>query len=344
MHHTRKIHLDLIRLIACFLVIVNHTNSYIFLNVTPESKKWWLSITIFFVAKLAVPLFLMVSGACLLGRFDGYRRAGQRFARIAAVLVLFSLVNYLDIAQRSGSAISVRDFLVSIYQSNITGSYWYLYLYLGMLIMLPLLQKISTVFDRRDYCYYAFWAIGFLGVMPILIRHFPILAYCEHFRLPLFHAFVALFLLGYFFEHMVTPTRRKTAAAIAVLVLTIALQVVLTYGEFMRTPDNYLYYDNTLLALIDAGTLAAFYLVRTACLKASFSARLRTIIHTAGRLTFGTYLLSDLLIRRLLPQPAVLLDSGHPFAAVTALQLAVFAIGMVISWGLVHVPGLKKLL
>ena len=36
--------IDVLRVIACFLVIVNHTNSWIFLNLTP-SPTWYASLT-----------------------------------------------------------------------------------------------------------------------------------------------------------------------------------------------------------------------------------------------------------------------------------------------------------
>ena len=40
----REVWLDVLRILAAFLVIVNHTNSDVFQSVTPESGTWWLSI------------------------------------------------------------------------------------------------------------------------------------------------------------------------------------------------------------------------------------------------------------------------------------------------------------
>lgn len=69
----RKVYLDFLRILACFLVIVNHTNSDIFLN-SSIGITWFVSITYFFICKIAVPLFVMISGAVLLGKKDSYKK------------------------------------------------------------------------------------------------------------------------------------------------------------------------------------------------------------------------------------------------------------------------------
>ena len=76
----RESWLDALRIVSAFLVIVNHTNSKVFQSLAPQDIQWWLSIGWYYVSKMAVPLFVMVSGACLLPRRDSaqQRKAGQR--------------------------------------------------------------------------------------------------------------------------------------------------------------------------------------------------------------------------------------------------------------------------
>mgnify|MGYP002561809920 CR=1 FL=1 len=64
----RAAFLDFLRILAAFLVIVNHTNSYVFKTLTPVDSQWHWSILWYYVSKTAVPLFIMISGACLLGK------------------------------------------------------------------------------------------------------------------------------------------------------------------------------------------------------------------------------------------------------------------------------------
>ena len=71
---TKTAYLELLRIIACFFVIVNHTSSGIFLSRTPNDKTWWVSVTYFFACKVAVPIFLMISGTLMLGKIDDYKK------------------------------------------------------------------------------------------------------------------------------------------------------------------------------------------------------------------------------------------------------------------------------
>ncbi len=68
------IYFDILRIIACFLVIVNHTNSSVLLSEKP-SLIWFVSLTYFFVCKIAVPIYFMISGALLLKKSDDFKKS-----------------------------------------------------------------------------------------------------------------------------------------------------------------------------------------------------------------------------------------------------------------------------
>ncbi|HPS81943.1 MAG TPA: acyltransferase family protein, partial [Candidatus Limiplasma sp.] len=91
----RFAYLDFLRILAAFLVIVNHTNSLVFEKTAPSDPVWWLSVAWYYLSKIAVPLFVMVSGACLLPRQETYRKTWGRFLRVLLVLVIFSYAYYL---------------------------------------------------------------------------------------------------------------------------------------------------------------------------------------------------------------------------------------------------------
>ena len=92
-------YLELLRIIACFFVIVNHTNSGVFLSQTPDHKVWWISLTYFFMCKTAVPVFLMITGCLMLGKIDNYRKYITRIIRMVLVIVLFSFLYYVKSMQ-----------------------------------------------------------------------------------------------------------------------------------------------------------------------------------------------------------------------------------------------------
>ena len=118
----RVIFVDFLRIIACFLVIVNHTNSRIFLGTTP-SLLWFLSLSYFFICKVAVPVFVIITGYTMLDRETSYRKTALQFLRAALCLVLFSAVYYIsDFKSGLIENISLNGFFQTIISTNITNA------------------------------------------------------------------------------------------------------------------------------------------------------------------------------------------------------------------------------
>ena len=137
--------IELLRIVACFCVIINHTNSRIFLNIVP-SLEWFISLAYFFVSKIAVPIFVMISGYLLLEREDNYRKYFFRIIRMVIALLVFSLFYYvIRIKIGDYTVYSIGRFLYLVVKEPITKSFWYIYMYIGLLIMLPFLQKMVKI-------------------------------------------------------------------------------------------------------------------------------------------------------------------------------------------------------
>lgn len=64
-------YIDLLRVLACFLVIVNHTVKDAFIGYEMDFSA---TLGMFYLtfSKIAVPIFLMISGALLFEREDDY--------------------------------------------------------------------------------------------------------------------------------------------------------------------------------------------------------------------------------------------------------------------------------
>ncbi len=139
---SRKTFLDLLRIIACFFVIVNHTNSGIFLSTTPQNLTWFVSLTYFFISKIAVPIFFMISGYLLLNKIDSYKKCLQRIIRIVTALIgcgfIYAIYNTYYMNPNPSFISAIKRFL-AVYITSPSNALWYLYTYLGILFMLPFL-------------------------------------------------------------------------------------------------------------------------------------------------------------------------------------------------------------
>ena len=66
----RRVYLDVLRIAACLCVVYNHTNEYgffMFATREPGSMQYFLEMYASMLCKLAVPVFLALSGALMLG-------------------------------------------------------------------------------------------------------------------------------------------------------------------------------------------------------------------------------------------------------------------------------------
>ena len=65
-------------------------------------------------------------------------------------------------------------------------AYWYLYMYLGLLLMLPFLQKLFAAMQRQDFLLFFGISAFFIGFWPLVVEYTPMSVYNEQFTLPLF--------------------------------------------------------------------------------------------------------------------------------------------------------------
>ena len=230
--------LDALRVLAAFGVIVNHTNSKVFQALTPQDAQWWLSVGWYYVSKLAVPLFVMVSGACLLPRRDSPRRVLGRMARILGALLLFSYAYYLyDAWVYWGLWPRMADlgtFLRLVWTQQITDSFWYLTFYLALLAMLPFLQRLASALSGRGVAALAGICLLWDGLWPLAAHYVPAISPPAYLDAPLFTVYVGLFFAGYWLRRFFSPTRGRMRLAWAVLAASLLASVLLTFVEYGR--------------------------------------------------------------------------------------------------------------
>lgn len=345
---TRTGFLDLLRIFACFFVIVNHTGSELFLERTPADPLWFVGISYFFIATTAVPVFLMISGYLLLGRNDSWKTTFRRIFRILCTLlgcaVLYSVYNVLR-SDAAGSPVSTAILIVKeitkVYLRSPSNALWYLYTYLGILIMLPFLQKMAAAMQQRDYHFFFLFTGIFICTAPILQHYSSYLSLHPKFELPLFSGFVSMLFIGQYFARFGFPRTKKCfAAAICLLVITVFINVVATYLEYQKDPTEYLFFEDVTLLPITLGSACIFYLFSFV----SLPGRVSAVISEIGACTFGIYLLSDLLIDLTWPVCRMAHSSAFPFFAVLAYEADLFLLGLLIAKILRKTPFINRIL
>ena len=345
----RAAFLDFLRILAAFLVIVNHTNSYVFKALTPADSQWHWSILWYYVSKTAVPVFIMISGACLLGKRDSYAKTGRRILRTVLALVLASYLYFLwDAWVNYGlwpRAVDFGALFDKIWRGEVTDGFWYLPLYLGLLLTLPLWQRMASAMEKRDYEYLMALTFTVGAAWPLLSHYVPVLALPKYLDQLVPCAYLGLFFAGHYLVKYREPRRNSVLLAAVSLVLSLAVCWALTRLEFDRVEPGTMYWfmdERTAPALpVIAASLSLFWLAR--CIFGS--CRSGRLLAELGGCAFGIYLLQDLLIaesknRLFLP----LCEKLPAFGAALCWEVVVFAAALAGAWLLRRIPGMKRIL
>ena len=176
-----KAYYDIIRLIAIFLVVFNHTPAFHFpFQSTGESL---LVLAMMFVSafdKVAVPLFFMITGALLLPRQESISvLLRKRVLRVLVVILLFHVVQSAWYLLDGGvNGVGIRSFLGDCFWGSVNhgyvlgsvgaGAVWFLYAYLGLMLMLPFLRSMVAGMTTVHFWYLFGLQIVCVIMVPIL--------------------------------------------------------------------------------------------------------------------------------------------------------------------------------
>ena len=340
---SRKTYLDAIRILACFCVIYNHVMGRAVIEDGPAS---FCALFAYFFSKTAVPLFFMITGALLLPRIDTYKKSFQRFLRIAIALVLFYTLSYAAYCLRGGVPFSAGTLARTIYRDRlgVAYSYWYLYRYLSILVMLPILQRMTARLTQRDIRYFLLIAVGVCGMLYSAQLFAPDARPSEYLTIPLFSVYIGMLLLGLYIDRYAVRKRSYMLLAGAGLLLCVSAAAFLTMRAQVADMDTARQLDRCERTSVVLAAGCAFYLLKCFDAGAALSVRVRNGISRVGRLTFTAYLVSEMLIDALYAIRAWLQTRLPVFGADMLYVCVVFAAGMAIATVATRIPLLKKLL
>lgn len=148
---TRSIYLDAIKVLAIILVVFNHTAHLIDVD---DFFSRVVFVFLFDICKVAVPLFIMVSGSLLLKRKTTYKEMyGRRILRILVPMLIVILMN-IFIFNKNFKFSSLFDFIFTLIgdiNDDIMPYWiWYLFMLLALYLMTPFIQKMIKNFNDKD--------------------------------------------------------------------------------------------------------------------------------------------------------------------------------------------------
>lgn len=336
----KKTYIECLRIIAVILVIYNHTREvgFTLYQYTSDAFSYYFSIFMIPVCKTAVPIFLMISGANLLGKTEDYRQLFHRIIKYSAILLFWGTLQYFRYARTGKTDISIRSWWSNIYSSPKLETYWYLYLYLGFLLMLPLLRKAASRMEDQDYRY--LFVLSGAGAVLTMAGY---LSGCfingSIFILPAAFLYP---LLGYWIDHENCQPHDRGALKYGLAAL-LPLCIVITVSLVCLKRTDY---SGDIMDLIQCFTMfiafGIFGFVKRMDAGYLHSMRLKKAVIAVGGTAFGIYLTEDMIRNQVIR--FVVYINAKDFIIAILYTLFTFILGVAAILVMKKIPVLKKLI
>ena len=170
----KKLYFEFIRAVSMLMVIFNHTGTKGFFLFTQkmDSPLYPFYLFISIACKVGVPPYWMISGALLLPKDESIKKVYlHRVLRMVIVLIIFSLPYFvLDVIENNkdiGLEL-VGEFFLKLYTKKHATAFWFIYAYISMLMMLPVLRMLVRAMPRKYFQYLFLLVLLLLGVLPIV--------------------------------------------------------------------------------------------------------------------------------------------------------------------------------
>ncbi|MDR1117277.1 MAG: acyltransferase family protein [Oscillospiraceae bacterium] len=343
----RDMAFDLLRITACFMVVFLHVSAGNWYGIDVTSFRWKVFNFYDSLVRGSVPLFVMISGAFLLGRERGIstdlqaaETAGRsgikefyktKVLRLVVVYIFWSVLYALLTCLFSGEAAS-PEFLKLFIQNAINSRYhlWYIPMLIGLYILTPLLRAFCRGADKQVLQY----AVGLFAAALFLnsVLQFTDLPYYEwigkllnKFPIDLICKFPFYFITGYYFYRYDVSGRVRrlfyVLGAASVLVCAAASNIVsVRTGEASDTLYGFLQITSFLEAV------ALFIFFKNAFRGRRFSVKAAAVIAELSGCTFGIYLMHDLVMSVFREFKVISTLDFNPVLSVPAVSVCVFAL------------------
>lgn len=298
----KLIYLEIMRIIACFFVLFNHTGVWgysLFQAIELNTFKYWLYLFLSIFCKFSVPLFFMISGALLLPKEnESLKQLWKKIRKMLLILVIWSFLYYLYDVFFQKEKFNLVNFFLKLYTDNWNFSYWYIYCYIAFLISLPFLRTLVKSLENK-YFYYMFGiAIVALCILPTFQYLLLNNKYTINSQLSmnwLTTNFVLFPCIGYFLEHRVEINKKHVIIALILNFLTLILSCKLSYLKTIAEGFGDEFFHNTFVIF---NSVTIYMTVKYIYSKLKFSEVIEKRIISIGSCTFVIYLMHLFFMRR----------------------------------------------
>ncbi|MBQ8951540.1 MAG: acyltransferase [Eubacterium sp.] len=172
----RKAYISYIRALACIGIVFLHTFTMCTMAYPDQMNGVYKEVfyLIPYLMMWAVPCFVMVTGTLLLDNAKNitYGKVFKKYIpRVLKALIICVIVfRFLDVwmNKEKFSAAVFKDMLYKFYTATSWAHLWYLYLIIGLYLLMPVFKKITENFETKDLLILCTIYVVFVSVVPLL--------------------------------------------------------------------------------------------------------------------------------------------------------------------------------
>lgn len=299
----KRIDFQMMRIVAIVFVIVNHTatNEYVSSAIYHSGISYYLYLFLAAFARVAVPIFFMVSGALLIKKEETIIAVlKKRVLKYVLIIVGFSVIQFsyhVAMGYASFSKTDIVLWLKNLYSNNVIVPYWFLYAYLGLMLMLPFLRKLAKNLSKKEFEYLIALHLIVFGVLQVM----EFFVGLERINLDIPFACntaIFYFLLGYYVDNFVSIQNKNliilgVSSFVSIVVLTAMVYLQIRADGVFEQGTKYAFNSS----LIVIPTVTIFMLIKRLFhenKKIVLKDWMKKWINCIGNAVFGVYLLETI--------------------------------------------------
>lgn len=333
-----------IRAGACIAIIVLHVfaSAVIIYGEELDILPYAISRGIANCLMWAVPCFVMTTGALLLNESKelSYKKIyGKYMVRIILAVIVFCLIFRLfDMVmnREDVSVVVVIDGFYKIYTGTSWSHMWYLYMLVGLYLLLPFYRKIAKYSDR--------WEIKFLlSIYFIFISLLPLTGMLElksGFYIHVSTIYPLYLFCGYAIHKKFFEINKLTSVLLILLSTEgIFLLTIIRWKYSVEVMEQLWSYSSILVVMQAVGVFTL--MVRT---KGNVWKLAWKILNKIDDCSFGIYLIHMIFVRLVLRYMEY-----NPYEGIVPLNFillicGILAVSYVITWVMKKVPGIRSII
>ena len=339
MSKNRVYYLDMLKIFACFAVIMIHitaANWY-----TEEISSYWLvNNTYNALSKWAVPLFVMVSGALFLSRDIPLKKLFTKYIfRMLVLLFIWGMVYWCFSAGTISLAV-LKDSLKKILSGKVYSHLWYLFMLVGLYLITPVIRGFVKSSDKQTIFYFIALLFAIQIALPYATAKISALdSLIKAFRISPLSEYLLYYLAGYYISTAEIKKWKRIVLYSAALASMTAI-VIISDVVSLRQGSPYSIYGY--FSIGTSLTAMALFLLMKQAEGLLTNPKIRKAISFISPLTFGIYLLHFIVIKTL-AKFGINSNMINPVAGAPIASLIVFTVSGVIIYVLTKIPVVKKL-